>query len=126
MASQTAFIGSAAPHTRPPCTSLWPAIDFERLSMTMSAPCSVGRQSTGFAKVLSTTQSAPAACACSATRGRGSTCTSGFAMVSPYTMRGRERPASAAAVAAGSASGAKTTSRPICRKYVDRNVFVAP
>ena len=98
--------------TRAPArTSWWPFRYLVAECMTMSAPSSIGRVSTGVATVLSTTSRAPAACASSAAAAMSVTAQVGLAGVSTQTSRvapGR----SAAAMASTSPVVTKLTSRP--------------
>ena len=64
--------------TMPPTTSAWPLMNFVTECSTTSAPRSRGFWSTGLAKVLSTTSSAPAAWASSAAPARSVTDMAGF------------------------------------------------
>ena len=65
-ARRSAIVGSFVA-AKPPTTSEWPPRYFVVEWTTMSAPSSSGRWRYGVAKVLSTTTTAPAACAASAT-----------------------------------------------------------
>ncbi len=60
---------SRAPTSAPAIRSEWPLRYLVAECMTMSAPSSIGRVSTGVATVESTASSAPALCAISAARG---------------------------------------------------------
>ena len=73
---------SLAKITSPTVTSSWPPRYFVAEWTTMSAPCSIGRHSTGVAKVLSTTQVSPAWCPAAISAGRSLTAIVGLAMVS--------------------------------------------
>jgi hypothetical protein len=68
-------------------TSEWPPRYFVVEWTTMSAPSSSGRWRYGVAKVLSTTTSAPTACAASAAAAMSITFRSGFVGDSSQTMR---------------------------------------
>ena len=66
----------------PPTTSVCPDRYLVVEWMTMSAPCSIGRQSMGVAKVLSTTETRPSSRATANIPGRSATWHIGLAMVS--------------------------------------------
>ncbi len=86
--SSTARAQTARWHSRsaktatPPITSEWPPRYLVVEWITMSAPCSIGRQSSGEARELSTTPVNPAARPAASSAGRSLTWVIGLAMVS--------------------------------------------
>ena len=97
----------------PAMRSEWPLRYFVAACMTMSAPCAIGRVSTGEATVESTATRAPAACARAATAAMSVMVQSGFAGVSIQTslvLPGRI----AAATRATSLMSISSTSSPQC------------
>ena len=80
--------GRSSP-AKPPTTSEWPPRYFVVEWTTMSAPSASGCWRYGVAKVLSTTTSAPAACAASAAARMSTMFSSGFVGVSIQTSRVR-------------------------------------
>ncbi len=73
------------PHSKPNGHSLCPFMIFVRLSSTKSAPSSSGRQSTGEANVLSTSNLPPLQCAISASDSISATRSVGLLIVSTTT-----------------------------------------
>ena len=84
--SRSAIVGSFVA-TKPPITSEWPPRYLVVEWRTMSAPSESGCCRYGVANVLSTTTSAPAACAASAAARMSTMFSSGFVGVSSQTMR---------------------------------------
>src|SRR5665213_1685037 len=101
---------SRAATSAPPIVSWLPAMYFVVEWMTRSAPCSIGRCSTGVASVLSQTSCAPASCASRAAASRSVMRSIGFDGVSTNTMRVAGR--IAAASAPGSVQSAYVTASP--------------
>ena len=83
--------------------------------VTMSAPHSIGRHSTGVGKVLSTMSGTPWAWAAAAKRSMSSTESAGFAMVSPKThfVLGRKAASSSSSVQCGSMNVHSSPMRPM-------------
>src|SRR5450631_76189 len=71
--------------TTPPMVVPWPPRYLVTEWMTMSAPCSIGRQRYGDASVLSMTSGTPASCAIAATAAMSSTLSCGLPSVSAYS-----------------------------------------
>src|SRR5437899_11395362 len=112
LAERIGFIQNASAFTTsmPPTMSLWPFKYLVVECSTTSAPSSRGRWKQGVAKVLSTTESAPARRAISVTASRSHSRIIGLVGVSVYTIR--VRGVTAAATLRASAASTKLNSRP--------------